>query len=114
MGTPGLGVSVTGSLTHVASMAAALFVLSVAAGYTGQPGAAVLLFLFGIVTWVVYMSLALGAYRDDRKKKTRAWANAPKDASLTRMDVLESVLKAREKYTPEDLAKIYTWLNEKA
>lgn len=112
MSTPSLGVSVTGSLTHVASMAAALFVLGVVAGYTGQLDATHLLFLLGILTWGLYMFLAIQSYREDRRKQARAKASAPKNAPLTKTDVLELVLKAREKYSPGDLGEIYKWLND--
>ncbi|HEV2138108.1 MAG TPA: hypothetical protein VGR53_04650 [Nitrososphaerales archaeon] len=104
MSASGLGISISGTLTHVSALAIALFVLAVISGYTNQPSLAGLLLILGLAAWIFYVFLAFEAYREGRKKRHKS--------SISKTELLEMILKEKNKYTEAEIDAIYLWLNK--
>ena len=103
-----LGLSISGKLTHMSSLAIAFFILAFLSGYTNQQFMAGILFLLGIIAFVVYMFLARKAYLEDKGAKHKA----SQKASLSKVELLEMTMKAKDKYDHNELDAIYTWLKK--
>ena len=97
----------------MASLAVAFFILAVLSGYTNQPYAFDLLVLLGLVATSLYIFFAMEAYREDRSKKSEASHHNTESASVTKAELLDMAMKARNKYDHNELEAIYTWLNKK-
>lgn len=102
-----LGLSISGKLTHMSSLAIAFFILAFLSGYTNQQFMALILFLLGVIAFVVYMYLARKAYLEDKDVKHKR----SQRTSLSKVELLELTMKAKDKYDHNELETIYTWLN---
>ena len=97
----------------MASLAVAFFILAVLSGYTNQPYAFDLLMVLGLIATSFYIFFSLEAYREDRRKKSKASHHNTENASVTKAELLGMAMKARNKYDHNELEEIYTWLNKK-
>jgi ABC-type multidrug transport system fused ATPase/permease subunit len=103
-----LGLSISGKLTHMSSLAIAFFILAFLSGYTNQQFMALILFFLGIIAFVVYMFFARKAYLEDIAAKNKA----SQKTSLSKMELLEITMKAKDKYDHTELDAIYAWLKK--
>ena len=92
----------------MSSLAVVFFVLAFLSGYTNQQIMAAVLFALGIIALIAYMFLARQAYLEGHAKKHTGSQKGP----LSKVELLEMAMKARNKYDHNELEAIYSWLNE--